>query len=746
MIEPTEIQLSGRLYFLDGTYMDTAPRDNRANTAAIVRSLETQTTAFSSDNVYINKRLRVREDIESLDYVKAKRIRFQDPDDPEVYTEQQIAYDDAQISRVSVLEGSFIDVSDSVSALQSQQVAMADLISVLQGETQQLEDGDVIMSAAVQSAVNALQAAIDLRALISAIPTRSSLSVQNVDNTSDLDKPLSTQAISAFANVQSQIDSLFASDISLQGYIDGLTLGLSNLSQTVSDANDSSSASISGIQLSIDTMQTLVNSLPRFSDLPTKSSLAMDQVDNTSDANKPISSAVQAALDLIQVAIDSAVSPSTLADYATTSAMQSYVQDQIANLQDSSEVASSIASALSNYESTSEVTTAIMEAIAPLASSSYVNSSITTALLPYINQAAMESYVDPAISTAISDYDISAVAYVDARESSIRDAISVSETSILNQVAEDYATLSNVASSISTALSSYASNSYVSSALIPYITSADSASAIASALTSYSTSSQVGTAIQTALATYWDSSQVNSVIQSELVSYLDGDGVDAAISTALAVYPSTSAMNSAISDALLGYSSTNAMNQAISNAIAAIPTNNFGSTDAQALIDSSLTSYYDSGEMDTQLALKADVSVVDASISTINSSLASQASSITALQSDKAPIDSPTFTGTVATPSLRVTGGTPSAGLVLTASDSTGNVSWQASGGSMTRISGTSLRGTANVTSGTYYNLGQIALTSGLWLIFPSAAVTTSTIQSGSSCYYQGQLASTAGS
>lgn len=719
VIEPSDIYLSGRLTFLDGTYMDTAPRDNRANTAAIVRSLETQTTAFSADNVYINKRLRVREEIESQSYVKAKRIRFEDPDDPEVYTEQTVAFDDTQLDRVSTLESGVSSVQDDVSALQSQQVAMSDLISVLQGETQQLEDGDVIMSAAVQSAVNALQAAIDLRALISAIPTRSSLSIQNVDNTRDIDKPLSTQVTAALANVQSQIDSLFSSDISLQGYIDNLVLGLSNLTQTVSDSGDASSASIAGIQLSIDTMQSLVNGLPRFVDLPTKSSLGLSLVDNTADLDKPISYSMQEALDLLQQELYDAVTTTTLNDYATLTGMQDYVQQQIANLQDSSEVASSIAAALSGFETTAEVTTAIMDAIAPLASTTYVNNSIQTALATYITQSVMEAYVVPAISTAVSDYDSTIRGYVDTREAAIRDDLSALELSILNQVSSDYATLSNVSSSISTALSSYATNSYVSSALVPYITSADSASAIASALVPYSTSSQVGTAIQTALATYWDSSQVNSAIQSELVSYLDGDGVDAAIITALAGYPSTSSMNSAISDALLGYSSTNAMNQAISNAIAAIPSNNFGSTDAQALIDSSLASYYDSGEMDTQLALKADDSAVDAAISTINSSLAAQASSITELQMGKASITSPSFSGTVVTPALRVTGGTPSAGLVLTASDTNGNASWTAASASLTTAKGTLF---TNFTSGSSLtgtqNVGSIVLSTGTWLVF----------------------------
>jgi hypothetical protein len=45
--------------------------------------------------------------------------------------------------------------------------------------------------------------------------------------------------------------------------------------------------------------------------------------------------------------------------------------------------------------------------------------------------------------------------------------------------------------------------------------------------------------------------------------------------------------------------------------------------------------------------------------------------------SSKAPVANPTFTGTVTTPALKVTGGTPAAGNVLT-SDSSGNATWQA--------------------------------------------------------------------
>lgn len=53
----------------------------------------------------------------------------------------------------------------------------------------------------------------------------------------------------------------------------------------------------------------------------------------------------------------------------------------------------------------------------------------------------------------------------------------------------------------------------------------------------------------------------------------------------------------------------------------------------------------------------------------------------------KAPIANPTFTGTATTPALKVTGGSPAAGKVLT-SDSAGNATWQA-GASVPNATGT---------------------------------------------------------
>ncbi len=66
-----------------------------------------------------------------------------------------------------------------------------------------------------------------------------------------------------------------------------------------------------------------------------------------------------------------------------------------------------------------------------------------------------------------------------------------------------------------------------------------------------------------------------------------------------------------------------------------------------------------------------------------------------------APIASPTFTGTVITPALRVSGGTPAVGKVLT-SDATGNATW-ATGGTGSTDDGTfAVAGSTGIEDGSF--------------------------------------------
>jgi hypothetical protein len=503
------------------------------------------------------------------------------------------------------------------------------------------------------------------------------LNINFVDNTTDLDKPISTVVQSALDGILVQIDSLLAGDLTLQGYIDGLTLGLASLSQQVSNNSTSQSSSISAIQSSLNTMNTAILALPTFANLPTKNSLGMDLVDNTPDTAKPISTAVQDALDAIQVLLDdvnanlsSFIGPSDLVPYSTTSQMQSYVQTQISSMQDSSEVAASIASALVGYEDTAEVTTAILAAIAPLASSVFVNDSIASAIAPYALTSEMETYVPPLISSAISDLDASlslAISNASDASASQLDSREIAIQSEVDSKLLDYVLSSSLSSSLSTALSSYATSASVASALAPYSTTDSVSSSITSALIPYALISSVNPAIQTALATYWNSAQVNSAINTALTDYVVAEDISDMISSALSTYDSSVA--SAISTALVSYSTTTSMNQAISSAIAASEGGAFGSSQAQALINTSLSSYYTQAQTDTLLGLEANVAYVDSQIATVTTS-------VTGLQSSKANVDNPTFTTKVTTPSLQVTGGTLGANRVLT-SDASGNATWQ---------------------------------------------------------------------
>lgn len=72
----------------------------------------------------------------------------------------------------------------------------------------------------------------------------------------------------------------------------------------------------------------------------------------------------------------------------------------------------------------------------------------------------------------------------------------------------------------------------------------------------------------------------------------------------------------------------------------------------------------------------ADGTIVDADISASAAIAQSKISNLTASLTAKAPLASPTFTGTVSLPALTVTGGTLAAGRVLT-SDASGNATWQ---------------------------------------------------------------------
>jgi hypothetical protein len=122
--------------------------------------------------------------------------------------------------------------------------------------------------------------------------TKSSVGLGNVDNTSDLNKPVSTATQSAL-NLKADLASP-----TFTGTVSGITksmVGLSNVDNT-SDANKPVSTAT---QTALNLKANLAS--PTFTGTVsgiTKSMVGLSNVDNTSDADKPVSTATQTALNL----------------------------------------------------------------------------------------------------------------------------------------------------------------------------------------------------------------------------------------------------------------------------------------------------------------------------------------------------------------------------------------------------------------------------------------------------------------
>lgn len=171
--------------------------------------------------------------------------------------------------------------------------------------------------------------------------TKAQVGLGNVDNTSDADKPVSTAQQSAISGVQSNLTT-HVEDVSNPHEVTKSQVGLGNVDNT-SDANKPIS---SATQTALNGKADLVEGKVPASQLPdniglelgttattayygdkgqtaydhsqltsgnphhvTKSDVGLGNVDNTSDADKPISTAVQAALDTKMTGVYSGTTP-----------------------------------------------------------------------------------------------------------------------------------------------------------------------------------------------------------------------------------------------------------------------------------------------------------------------------------------------------------------------------------------------------------------------------------------------------
>ena len=131
-------------------------------------------------------------------------------------------------------------------------------------------------------------------------PDKSEVGLENVDNTSDVNKPVST-AQSTAIGLKADTTALTAhtTDISNPHSVTQTQVGLSNVNNT-SDANKPvSTATQTALDLKASTtsLNTHINDAANPHSV-TQAQVGLGNVNNTADADKPVSSATQTALDL----------------------------------------------------------------------------------------------------------------------------------------------------------------------------------------------------------------------------------------------------------------------------------------------------------------------------------------------------------------------------------------------------------------------------------------------------------------
>ena len=178
--------------------------------------------------------------------------------------------------------------------------------------------------------------------------TKAMVDLGNVDNTSDANKPVSLAAQTALdlkENASNKSDAslgtstiLYPTQNAVKTYVDSqVALGTPDATSSVKGklqlagdlAGSASSPTVPGLAL-----KAPINS-PAFTGTVsgvTKSMVDLGNVDNTSDANKPVSDAAQTALDLKENASnksDASLGTSTIL-YPTQNAVKTYVDSQVA--------------------------------------------------------------------------------------------------------------------------------------------------------------------------------------------------------------------------------------------------------------------------------------------------------------------------------------------------------------------------------------------------------------------------------
>jgi hypothetical protein len=210
---------------------------------------------------------------------------------------------DEPTTTVNFAQGSLDDLA--VAALEATSLTVGDVsnteIGYLNGVTDSIQDQlDSKLGATLAANTYAPLSAPTFTGTVSGI-TKSMVGLGNVDNTSDANKPISTATQTALdaklATATAASTYAPIASPTFTGTVAGITksmVGLGNVDNT----SDADKAISTAAQAALDEKAPLAS--PTFTGTVsgiTKGMVGLSQVDNTSDANKPVSTATQTALD-----------------------------------------------------------------------------------------------------------------------------------------------------------------------------------------------------------------------------------------------------------------------------------------------------------------------------------------------------------------------------------------------------------------------------------------------------------------
>jgi hypothetical protein len=166
-------------------------------------------------------------------------------------------------------------------------------------------DADKPVSTAQAAAIAVVQANVDAHEARTDNPhsvTKAQVGLGSADNTSDADKPVSTAQAAAIADVQVDVDAHEAQTDNPHS-VTKAQVGLGNADNT-SDAgkpvSTAQAAAIAVVQADVDAHEARTDNPHSV----TKAQVGLGSADNTSDAGKPVSTAQAAAIAVVQADVD----------------------------------------------------------------------------------------------------------------------------------------------------------------------------------------------------------------------------------------------------------------------------------------------------------------------------------------------------------------------------------------------------------------------------------------------------------